>query len=137
MVEVAVELCDGLPGAVEANLRYWLNDVRRYCPWSGRVLKQIVANKGGESHAGAASALFSARTAKLSPTGESHALASPVINAAPVSVSGIRATMIREMSNNARWGVALSHAPSVFSRQPPIGAADPVLAASSHEQPVL
>jgi hypothetical protein len=94
MVEVAAELCDGLPSAVEANLPYWLNDVRRYCPWSGRVLKQIVANKGGESHAGAASALFSTRTAKLSPTGESHALASPVINAAPVSVSEIRATMI-------------------------------------------
>jgi glucose/arabinose dehydrogenase len=33
----AIELCDGLPSAIEANKPYWLNTVGSYCPWSAIV----------------------------------------------------------------------------------------------------
>lgn len=38
MVEVAVEVCDGLPSHVEADLKYWVEVVGRYCPWGGRIV---------------------------------------------------------------------------------------------------
>jgi hypothetical protein len=34
MAEVAIELCDGRPSDVEANLDYWLYTVGMYCPWN-------------------------------------------------------------------------------------------------------
>lgn len=34
LVENAIELCDGNPKLVEADLPYWLNRVGRFCPWS-------------------------------------------------------------------------------------------------------
>ncbi len=37
MVEVSMELCDGRPSYVEKDLDYWLDTVKFYCPWSGRV----------------------------------------------------------------------------------------------------
>ena len=37
MVDMAIELCDGLPSFVEHNLDYWLESVRQYCPWSAHV----------------------------------------------------------------------------------------------------
>jgi hypothetical protein len=37
MVEVAIELCDGTPSQVEANLDYWVNTVQRFCPWSATI----------------------------------------------------------------------------------------------------
>ncbi|MCS7083111.1 MAG: hypothetical protein N2561_07235 [Bacteroidetes bacterium] len=39
--EVAIELCDGLPSHVEANLPYWLGTVRRFCPWSAFVEREL------------------------------------------------------------------------------------------------
>ncbi len=42
-VEVAdatIELCDGMPSFVEAELNYWLNVVKRYCPWNGKVVAE-------------------------------------------------------------------------------------------------
>lgn len=38
MVEVSIELCDGLPSHVEGDLDYWLENVGQYCPWGGRIV---------------------------------------------------------------------------------------------------
>lgn len=40
MAEVTIELCDGLPSHVEADLDYWLYTVGTYCPW-GAVLIDV------------------------------------------------------------------------------------------------
>lgn len=37
LVETATELCDGRPSFVEADLNYWLNTVKCFCPWGGYV----------------------------------------------------------------------------------------------------
>jgi len=37
LVEVAIELCDGNPRMVEANLAYWLETVKSFCPWGSYV----------------------------------------------------------------------------------------------------
>lgn len=42
-VEVAdatIELCDGMPSFVESELEYWINVVKRYCPWGTRVVAE-------------------------------------------------------------------------------------------------
>ena len=39
MAEVTIELCDGTPSQVEANLDYWVNTVQRFCPWSAKIAK--------------------------------------------------------------------------------------------------
>jgi hypothetical protein len=36
--DMAIELCDGRPSFVEADLPYWLNSVRNFCPWGARVV---------------------------------------------------------------------------------------------------
>jgi hypothetical protein len=41
LVEMAVEVCDGTPMFVEANVDYWVNSVTRYCPWSSYVYAEI------------------------------------------------------------------------------------------------
>lgn len=38
MAELAIEACDGLPIHVESNLDYWLQSVKRFCPWSARIM---------------------------------------------------------------------------------------------------
>lgn len=37
MAEVAIELCDGRPSMVQADLPYWLGTVKQFCPWTGYV----------------------------------------------------------------------------------------------------
>ncbi|MBM3157569.1 MAG: hypothetical protein FJ004_09855 [Chloroflexi bacterium] len=39
MAEVTMELCDGTPSLVEANLDDWLETVQRFCPWSAKIVK--------------------------------------------------------------------------------------------------
>jgi hypothetical protein len=39
--EVAIELCDGRPSFVEANLDYWLNTVKGFCPWASYVYQEL------------------------------------------------------------------------------------------------
>lgn len=39
--EAAIELCDGTPSLVEADLPYWLNTVKRFCPWGGYVQAEV------------------------------------------------------------------------------------------------
>ncbi len=38
MAEVTIELCDGKPSQVEADLDYWVDTVRYFCPWSARLV---------------------------------------------------------------------------------------------------
>jgi hypothetical protein len=43
-VEVAdntIEVCDGKPSMVEDDLDYWLDTVRRYCPWGAKVVARV------------------------------------------------------------------------------------------------
>jgi hypothetical protein len=39
MAEFTIELCDGTPSQVEANLDYWVDTVQRFCPWSAQITK--------------------------------------------------------------------------------------------------
>jgi len=38
MAEMTIELCDGIPSFVEANIDYWVNTVGRFCPWSATLV---------------------------------------------------------------------------------------------------
>lgn len=40
VADVTIELCDGMPSFVESELEYWINVVKRYCPWSTRVVAE-------------------------------------------------------------------------------------------------
>ena len=35
--DTAIELCDGRPSMVQADLDYWVDTVQSYCPWAARV----------------------------------------------------------------------------------------------------
>ena len=37
LAETTIEVCDGLPSDVEANMDYWMNTVLRFCPWSAEL----------------------------------------------------------------------------------------------------
>jgi len=39
MAEVTMELCDGIPSHVEADLNYWVDTVGRFCPWNATIVK--------------------------------------------------------------------------------------------------
>jgi hypothetical protein len=39
--DMAIELCDGRPSFVEADLDYWLDDVGQFCPWGAKVVERI------------------------------------------------------------------------------------------------
>src|SRR5262245_48289578 len=36
--DLAIELCDGRPSMVQADLAYWIDTVHRYCPWGAKVV---------------------------------------------------------------------------------------------------
>jgi hypothetical protein len=38
--DMAIELCDGRPSMVDADLAYWLNNVRQFCPWGATVVRE-------------------------------------------------------------------------------------------------
>jgi hypothetical protein len=40
VADIAIELCDGRPSLVEADLSYWLASVRRFCPWGAKVVSE-------------------------------------------------------------------------------------------------
>jgi len=40
-VELATEVCDGLPSDIENNLPYWIDTVGRFCPWATIVEKEM------------------------------------------------------------------------------------------------
>src|SRR5688572_29793975 len=35
--QVSIEVCDGRPSMVQADLDYWVDTVGMYCPWAARV----------------------------------------------------------------------------------------------------
>lgn len=39
--DMSIELCDGTPGYVEANLGEWMAQVKSYCPWGARVVARV------------------------------------------------------------------------------------------------
>ena len=41
LTEAAIELCDGRPSMVEADLGYWLGTVKAFCPWSAYVHNEV------------------------------------------------------------------------------------------------
>lgn len=41
LVEAAIELCDGTPSMVEADLSYWLDTVKTFCPWSSYAYAEV------------------------------------------------------------------------------------------------
>lgn len=41
LVEVSIELCDGTPSMVEADLDYWLHTVGAFCPWGSYVSHEV------------------------------------------------------------------------------------------------
>lgn len=44
LVDASIELCDGSPSMVQADLNYWVNTVKRFCPWSGYVHAEVAAD---------------------------------------------------------------------------------------------
>lgn len=38
MAEITIELCDGRPSMVEADLDYWVDTVGRFCPWQAELV---------------------------------------------------------------------------------------------------
>ncbi len=38
LAEFTIELCDGIPSFVEADLAYWLGNVGTFCPWSSQIV---------------------------------------------------------------------------------------------------
>jgi hypothetical protein len=39
LAEAAIEVCDGTPSFVEANVHYFVNDVKAYCPWAAELVR--------------------------------------------------------------------------------------------------
>jgi hypothetical protein len=39
--DVTIELCDGMPSYVEANVDYYVDTVKRYCPWGAKVVSEV------------------------------------------------------------------------------------------------
>jgi hypothetical protein len=38
--DASIELCDGRPSMVEADLDYWIETVGQFCPWGARVVRR-------------------------------------------------------------------------------------------------
>jgi hypothetical protein len=41
LVEASIEVCDGTPDALEADLERWLNEVGQFCPWRSYVAAEL------------------------------------------------------------------------------------------------
>ncbi len=39
--DAAIELCDGRPSFVEADLSYWIGTVKSFCPWGARIVGRV------------------------------------------------------------------------------------------------
>ena len=38
--DLAIELCDGRPSMVQADLDYWMASVKQFCPWGATVVSR-------------------------------------------------------------------------------------------------
>ena len=41
VADLAIEVCDGRPSMVEADLDYWLNTLAQFCPWGATVVERL------------------------------------------------------------------------------------------------
>ena len=41
LAEMSIELCDGRPSMVQADLNYWLGTVKSFCPWGANVHAEL------------------------------------------------------------------------------------------------
>ena len=41
-VDMTMELCDGRPSFVEENVDYYVDTVKRYCPWGIKVVQELL-----------------------------------------------------------------------------------------------
>lgn len=41
VADIAIEVCDGRPSMVDADLAYWLNSVGQFCPWGAKVVHEV------------------------------------------------------------------------------------------------
>lgn len=39
--DFTMELCDGRPSDVQSDITYWVDTVKRFCPWGGRFVSEI------------------------------------------------------------------------------------------------
>lgn len=47
LVGAAIEVCDGCPYTdVDADTAYWVRNIRYYCPWSSKVVKEVTGTVG-------------------------------------------------------------------------------------------
>ncbi len=46
VADAAIELCDGRPSMVEADLTYWIDTVGAFCPWGATVVGRDPAMAG-------------------------------------------------------------------------------------------
>jgi hypothetical protein len=40
VVDISIEVCDGRPSMVEADVDYWVDTVKQFCPWGGRLVER-------------------------------------------------------------------------------------------------
>ena len=41
VADLAIELCDGLPSDLDADIDYWVDTVGSYCPWAAQVVARL------------------------------------------------------------------------------------------------
>lgn len=66
--EATIEVCDGTPSTIEADLDRWIEEVGRYCPWSAELVSVEKVEPGQPSPTASASPLATpAGTAAAAP----------------------------------------------------------------------
>jgi hypothetical protein len=40
VADFSIEVCDGRPSMVEAEVDYWVDTVKQFCPWGGRLVER-------------------------------------------------------------------------------------------------
>ncbi len=41
LADLSIEVCDGTPDSLDADLGYWVDNIGRFCPWGARVLERL------------------------------------------------------------------------------------------------
>ncbi len=41
VADLSIEVCDGRPSMVEADVDYWVDTVKQFCPWGGRLVERM------------------------------------------------------------------------------------------------
>ena len=40
VADISIEVCDGRPSMVAADVDYWVDTVKQFCPWGGRLVER-------------------------------------------------------------------------------------------------